>query len=111
MHEAKALLAKVGTDAYLLQWVRSNKRSNGPRLIEHLLATPADFGRMNAFPAWGLKSIPTVTTNDHEVLECIFGWFGSEPGQLFIEDCETAIKHHWKKEMEARRANPNQSAA
>ncbi|MFJ3110022.1 hypothetical protein [Pseudomonas putida] len=102
LDDARKLIATVRDDAYLFAWAKANMRMRGMRLIEHILASPGDFARMSSFPALGLKSRPHVTSEDHEVIECLMAWLGSEAGQRYLAGCESDIRACLKAQSQVR---------
>lgn len=58
--------------------------------------------RSMTFPALGLKSRPHVTSEDHEVIECLMAWLGTETGQRYLAGCESDIRACLKSQSQGR---------
>lgn len=89
-----AAALKIPTDwAYLAAWAVSNRRDNGcsgVRLIEHMLA-PVEYFGTDLGHAQLLRD-PDLSAEDHEVVDAVARWLGTDPGQVFLRECEAEVR-------------------
>lgn len=91
LHAGSELLAKHGSNAYLVAWVLENRRFQGARTIEHVLAPPGSYVPAGAFFERKLARKIDINDTDCEVVENIAEWLGSEEGQCFLAESERLI--------------------
>lgn len=98
LHEGQALVAKHGSNAFLIAWTLENRRFQGGRTIEHVLAPPGTFVTAPASLERLRVGELVITDADCEVIENIAEWLGSSKGQLFLKEVEREIVSRLKKQ-------------
>ncbi|HGM6086244.1 hypothetical protein LJG69_18155 [Pseudomonas aeruginosa] len=98
LHESQALVAKHRSNAFLIAWTLENRRFQGSRTIEQVLAPPRTIVTAPASLERLRVGDLVITDAGCEVIENIAEWLGSSKGQLFLKEVEREIVSRLKKQ-------------
>lgn len=98
---------------FVAAWAIHNTRSigvnSGYRAIEIMLA-PADHLNTDPFSYGGLRRAPDLSLTDHEVIEHLWLWLGSDEGAAWLADCQHEIDRRqdaaWRAEHDLINSQP-----
>jgi hypothetical protein len=102
LEKGMAMTLAHGEDGYLLAWSLENRRYQGSRTIEHVLAGEENLSAPAGVWGRGLSSAPQVDDKDCEAIESLCSWFGTRQGKEYLEGCEAKIQQRVREDRQAR---------